>query len=181
MVSDFDEMMARKKEERSRGRRRRRNLRILRPLLPLSRGRARSGIPRPMMIAVRILLLALVLAACTPPPQSREFPRITFAHLPQIALNVGSVEVRNGYLSPAAAPNVEHLFPVSPAAAALEWARSRFRAAGGSEEARITLRRASVVEVPLARTGGVAGLFRVEQSERYDAVLDVKMEMTPLE
>lgn len=131
------------------------------------------------MITVRmsgILLLALV-AACTPPPQSREFPRITFAHLPPITLEVGRVEVRNGYRSPAEAPNVEHRFPVSPAAAALEWGRSRFRAAGGSGEARITLRQASVVEVPLARTGGVAGLFRIEQSERYDAVLDVKMEI----
>ena len=129
------------------------------------------------MRTVRILLVALVVAACTPPPQSREFPRITFAHLPQIALGVGRVEVRNDYLSPVAAPYVEHRFPVSPAAAILDWGRQRIRPAGGDGVARITLRRASVVEVPLARTGGVAGLFRIDQSERYDAVVDVKLEI----
>ena len=130
------------------------------------------------MRTIRILSLALVVAACAlPPPQSREFPRITFAHLPQIALDVSRVEVRNRYRSPVAVPNVEHRFPVSPAAAAMEWGRQRFRAAGESGVARITLRRASVVEVPLTRTGGVAGLFKIDQSERYDAVVDMKLEI----
>ena len=39
------------------------------------------------------------------------------------------------------------------------------------------MRRASVVEVPLSRSGGLEGMFRRDQSERYDAVIELKAEI----
>ena len=42
---------------------------------------------------------------------------------------------------------------------------------------RVVLRRASVVEVSLSRTGTFKSLSKREQSERYDAVIDVKAEI----
>jgi hypothetical protein len=42
-------------------------------------------------------------------------------------------------------------------------------AMGGPRRAVVTIRDASVQEVPLARTGGVKGAFTTDQTERYDA------------
>ena len=72
---------------------------------------------------------------------------------------------------------MEHEFPVSPAAVASNWGRDRLRAVGQSGVARVVVRRASVVEVPLKRTTGVTGAFTRDQSERYDAIIDMMVEL----
>jgi hypothetical protein len=80
------------------------------------------------------------------------------------------------YASPGVKPNVEHLFPVAPAAAAERWARERLRPVGAEGVAVVKIVQGSVVEVPLPRTQGVRGAFTTDQSERYDAVLEVSIE-----
>lgn len=124
-----------------------------------------------------LAFVAIVVAGCAAEVQKPGFPQISFAHLQPISLNVARVEVENLYVSPAARPNVEHEFPVSPAAVAMNWGRDRLRAAGASGVARVVVRRASVVEVPLKRSEGVKGLFTRDQSERYDAVIDMMAEI----
>ena len=124
-----------------------------------------------------LAFVAIVVAGCAAEVQKPGFPQISFAHLQPISLNVARVEVENRYVSPAARPNVEHEFPVSPAAVAMNWGRDRLRAAGASGVARVVVRRASVVEVPLKRSEGVKGLFTRDQSERYDAVIDMMAEI----
>jgi hypothetical protein len=124
-----------------------------------------------------LAFVAIVVAGCAAEVQKPGFPQISFAHLQPISLNVARVEVENRYVSPAARPNVEHEFPVSPAAVAINWGRDRLRAAGASGVARVVVRRASVVEVPLKRSEGVKGLFTRDQSERYDAVIDMMAEI----
>ena len=69
------------------------------------------------------------------------------------------------------------MISVSPAAVASNWGRDRLKAVGQSGVARVIVRRASVVEVPLKRTAGVKGAFTRDQSERYDAVIDMKVEI----
>lgn len=118
-----------------------------------------------------------LLAGCATDVERPGFPKISFAHLQPISLNVARIEVENRYVSPATRPNVEHEFPVSPAAAASNWGRDRLRAVGSSGVARVIVRRASVVEVPLKRTTGVKGAFTRDQSERYDAVIDMMVEL----
>ncbi|MGB0631832.1 MAG: hypothetical protein ACPGRZ_14170 [Alphaproteobacteria bacterium] len=124
-----------------------------------------------------LALVVIIVSGCATDVQKPGFPQISFAHLQPIALNVARVEVENRYLSPAARPNVEHEFPVSPAAVAMNWGRDRLRAAGAAGVARVIVRRASVVEVPLKRSEGVKGLFTRDQSERYDAVIDMMAEI----
>jgi hypothetical protein len=124
-----------------------------------------------------LAFVGIVVAGCAAEVQKPGFPQISFAHLQPISLNVARVEVENRYVSPAARPNVEHEFPVSPAAVAMNWGRDRLRAAGTSGVARVVVRRASVVEVPLKRSEGVKGLFTRDQSERYDAVIDMMAEI----
>ena len=127
--------------------------------------------------AACLALAAMIVAGCATEVEKPGFPQISFAHLQPIALNVARIEVENRYVSPASRPNVEHEFPVSPAAAAMNWGRDRLRAAGASGVARVVVRRASVVEVPLKRSEGVKGLFTRDQSERYDAVIDMMAEI----
>ena len=132
------------------------------------------------LVSFRVACLAFVavfVAGCATDVEKPGFPQISFAHLQPITLNVARVEVENRYVSPAARPNVEHEFPVSPAAAALNWGRDRLRAAGAAGVARVIVRRASVVEVPLERTGGLKGLFVKDQAERYDGRLTLAIEV----
>jgi len=124
-----------------------------------------------------ILAVVFLLTGCATEVQKPGFSQITFAHLQPISLNVARIEVENRYVSPATRPNVEHEFPVSPAAVASNWGRDRLRAVGQSGVARVVVRRASVVEVPLKRTTGVTGAFTRDQSERYDAIIDMMVEL----
>lgn len=123
------------------------------------------------------LAVVFLLTGCATEAQKPGFSQISFAHLQPISLNVARIEVENRYVSPATRPNVEHEFPVSPAAVASNWGRDRLRAVGQSGVARVVVRRASVVEVPLKRTTGVTGAFTRDQSERYDAIIDMMVEL----
>lgn len=124
-----------------------------------------------------LIAVVFLLAGCATEVQKPGFSQISFAHLQPISLNVTRIEMENRYISPATRPNVEHEFPVSPAAVASNWGRDRLRAVGASGVARVIVRRASVVEVPLKRTTGVTGAFTRDQSERYEAVIDMMVEL----
>jgi hypothetical protein len=119
--------------------------------------------------------LATLIGGCQEAPQREAFADLTFAHLGTIALDVAVVDVVRAYDPPMARPHVEHLFPVTPMAAAEHWAHDRLRAAGTTGRAVFTVREASVVESRLPQTGGLRGAFTTEQSERYDAVLSVQL------
>jgi hypothetical protein len=124
-----------------------------------------------------VIAAFLALAGCATEVQRPGFSRISFAHLQPISLNVARIEVENLYVPPATRPNVEHEFPVSPAAVASNWGRDRLRAVGQTGIARVIVRRASVIEVPLKRSTGVKGAFTRDQSERYDAIIDMAVEL----
>ncbi len=122
--------------------------------------------------------LSAGLAACETAPRSAEYPEITFNHLPRLNLDVARIDVVRAYRSPSAKPNVEHLFPVEPAAAAERWARQRLKAVGVTGSVRATVVSAAVVEVPLKRTTGLRGAFTTDQSERYEGAIEMKIELS---
>lgn len=126
---------------------------------------------RPIVLVFAVC--AGLVAGCASKVEAPAYPQISFAHLPGISLDVARVDVENAYVSPATAPNVEHRFPVSPSATALNWGRDRLKPAGGTGVVRVTVERASVVEVPLERTKGIRGAFTKDQSERYEGVITV--------
>ncbi len=123
-----------------------------------------------------VLVCVAGLAGCdSSPPPPPQFPELTFTHLPPIRLDVARIDVVRQYVLPGTKPNVEQLFPVLPAAVAERWAHDRLRAVGGNGIARVTIKQASVVEVPLRRTTGIVGMFTTDQAWRYDGVLDVSV------
>ena len=120
--------------------------------------------------------LALVVAACAPPPPP-PIPDLSYGHLGAIRLDVARFEIAVTYDPPLAAPNVEHIFPTTPAAAAERWALDRIQAVGDVGWARFIVREAGVTETALDPEGGLKGAFTDAQSERYEGVLDVVLEI----
>ncbi len=123
-----------------------------------------------------LCVLVLGLAGCETPVQPRAFPEITFAHLPTIALDVARIDLVRRYRPPLTPPNVEHEAPVPPMQAGARWVTDRLKAVGRSGRATVTIRQASIVERRLPRLGGLKGVFTTEQSERYDAVIEMTIE-----
>lgn len=123
-------------------------------------------------------LLAAALTACagTPPPTAR-YAELTYGHLAPISLDIARIEVVAEYKAPVRAPNVDHLFPVQPVAAAMRWGKDRLRPVGANGVARLIVTDAKVIESALPRKGGLTGAFTTEQTERYDATLEARLEI----
>ena len=121
-------------------------------------------------------LFALALLIGPASAQTR-FADITFTHKPPIKLDVARVEVVRAFQSPEAPPNVAHRFPIPPDRAVERWASDRLQPVGAGNLARVVIKQSSVIEVPLETRGGLVGFFKTEQSERYDAVLEVQVEV----
>ena len=107
----------------------------------------------------------------------KKFADMTFQHLAPLSLDVQRVEVVREYAAPGAKPNVDHLFPVPPADAVARWAQHRLNPVGRFRLARVVVKDASVIEVPLQKPGGFKSWFTTEQAERFDATLEVVVEI----
>lgn len=126
---------------------------------------------RPIRLAA--VLLALAAAACDMPAPQQRLPQLTYSHLTPYRLDVGRLELVDEFRPPMREPNIEHLMPVSPAAAAKRWAQDRLQPMGRDGTARFIVRNAAVTEVPLKVDSGVSGLFKKQQETRYEAGLEV--------
>ncbi len=127
---------------------------------------------------VWIAAVALLLAACSDAPPPTKFPQLTYSHLGAFVLDVSKIEIVDGFRSPLRPPNIEHLVPVSPATAARQWARDRLKSTGSSgRRAVFTIDNGAVTATSLKRKSGIRGALTVDQSERYDAVIAVRLEV----
>ncbi len=125
-----------------------------------------------------ILMVAISMGACAMPDPTVRFPDITFSHLAPIKLDVGAVDYSQTYVSPAKIPNVEHLFPLRPSVVARRWTDDRIEAVGAiSRIARVTLINAAVVGSTLDTTQGLKGAFTIDQAARYDATVEILIEI----
>ncbi len=120
---------------------------------------------------------ALVPAACSYDVRLQTLPEITFAHRPPLTLNVAAVETVSTHAASSDPARIEDRLPTPPEAALRRWAADRLRATGPSGLARFTITDASVTETRLPMTGGVVGLFRDDQAERYDAAAEATLEL----
>ncbi len=125
-----------------------------------------------------MIVAVFVAAGCSTPQPIPVLPDIRYTGLPPINLDVGSIAVESDYVAPFKSPNIEHVMPVSPEKLARTWAADRLRTVGsGSRTARFIIKDASVVETSLKTDGGFTGVFKKEQSERYEGKLDVVLEI----
>ncbi|MGE4280355.1 MAG: hypothetical protein AB7G62_12245 [Magnetospirillum sp.] len=120
---------------------------------------------------------ALALAACEAQPVVQKLPELSFADKRPFQLNVGQLEIVPEYQPTGRKPNVEHLMPLSPENATVRWAQDRLRPMGKSGFARVLIKDAKVVEVTLQTDTGFTGMFKDQQSERYEGSLDVAIQI----
>ncbi len=128
---------------------------------------------RPFVVAAA----ALALAACAsekPPPK---VVPLSFGNLPEIRLDVAELQIIPAYAPSKRRPQVEHLFHTTPQDALRNWAGAKIKAAGRTNRAMVVVRQASVIEVPLRVKKGIRGALTKEPSERYEAVLEVELEI----
>ena len=130
------------------------------------------------MLALGLIAIGLLAGCESAPPPRPIFPEVGFSHLPPLTFDASSVEVVNEYVAPLKRPNVEHEMPLRPAVAAERWAKDRVKAAGNSNRSvRVTVKNARVVESELKRTTGLRGMFTTDQAQRYDAELEMLIEV----
>lgn len=135
-----------------------------------------AKIMRPLVVAAAATV-ALTLAACAtekPPPKVEP---LSFGNLPEIRLDVAELQIIPAYAATKRRPQVEHLFHTLPQDALQNWARAKVMAAGRTNRAMVVVRQASVIEVPLKTKKGVRGALTKEPSERYEAVVEVELEI----
>lgn len=125
--------------------------------------------------AALILLLALAACAATPPRQN--FPELTYGHHGAINLDVARIEFVTTYAPPLRAPNAEHRSPANPIVVMERWTRDRLRAVGTEGVARVVLTNAAIVETPLKVPGGLQGMFTTDQGTRYNATIEVEIQI----
>ena len=123
------------------------------------------------------LLLLAPLAGCETSPQRPNFPDIRFSQEPRLRLDVAAVELEDDFHPSFRAPNVEHLFPIPPERAMENWARDRLEATGTTRRARVHIVDASVKETELPRTKGLTGAFTTDQAQRYDATVEMSIDL----
>jgi hypothetical protein len=124
------------------------------------------------------LALAAGLGGCAGrAPPTRQFAEITFRQFAPLRFRAGRVDIISEYVAPRAAPNVEHLFPVTLSTMAERWGFDRLSAGGGELTARFAIVEASVIETSLPRTQGLRATFKIEQSERYDGRLIARLDL----
>lgn len=123
------------------------------------------------------LLLVLVLGGCSSTPPAPRYPELTYGHYGVIGLDVASIEFVSLYQPPKQPPHVEHLSPANPVSALERWSNDRLRAVGRDGFARVVVSNASIIETPLKTTGGVRGWFTTDQEARYDAVIEVEIQV----
>jgi hypothetical protein len=124
-----------------------------------------------------LAFLTILLAACAPSADLPEPVGLAYLANKPLRLNVARVEVIKKYQSSATPPHVENNFPVPPVAMLQQWVQDRLLPVGKTGYATVTIEEASVIESSLKGTPGFKGMFTVDQSERYDANMSVKIEI----
>ena len=74
-------------------------------------------------------------------------------------------------------PNIEHIAPISPGASAERWASDILIPTGDQLEAQFVITSGSIIESALKTQKGFKGIFAIEQSKRYTATVNVRLEI----
>ena len=119
-----------------------------------------------------------LLAGCSTSVKRTTWPDITFQHRSSIGLRVSEVLFEDAAAAESVAPparDIRYALPVSPVIAMERWSQERLEPFGGAGRARVTLLENRFVETPLDLTDGVEGVFTVDQSERYEGAMAVRV------
>ena len=134
--------------------------------------------PRPKIkLLFLVSFLSCTLLSCKTNNINSTTPELTFSHLPDIRINVANIVVFNEYKMPFKKPNIEHLAPISPGASVERWVSDILIPVGDELDAQFVIKSGSIIESELTTQKGLKGIFAIEQSKRYTATIDVRLEI----
>jgi hypothetical protein len=117
------------------------------------------------------------LTACQTTLSNQNFPTMTFKYLPPIKLVVSKIELVSNAKPSLDAPHVGHKLPVSPEKAMLQWMNDRLLVAGNKNVARLIIMRADAHEINLKLDKSITGIFKNQQSHRFEAFVEARLEI----
>lgn len=130
----------------------------------------------PLRMIGAALAALLLVSACAGSPPAAIGPRApSFEAQPPIRLDIASISVDSRYQEPGRAPNVEHLYDVTPETTARAWAAARIVGVGTRGTATLTVFDGSVISETLPKKGGLTGMFGDQQDVRLTARLKARL------
>jgi len=120
---------------------------------------------------------AVMLSGCFTSQVRDEWPPLSYGAALPVTVSAARIDVIDAYRPPMGAPNVDHLFKVTPSQAAQELARRQIAAGGSSHILRVIVDEASVRREALPQERGMFSLFTSEPDERFDARVALRFEL----
>lgn len=138
-----------------------------------------AGLNLASLPAAGAALVALMLvSACTAEPPAPSGPKpVSFEAQPPLRLDIASITVESRYQSPGRAPNLEHLYSVTPVSTARAWAASRLVGVGPRGTAVLTVLEGSVISEDLPKKGGLTAVFGDQRDVRMTARLRARLDV----
>ena len=127
-----------------------------------------------------VFWVVAALSACQTTPSPSDYAHIVFGHKGTFSLAAQELVIKQEYMSPAQAPNVEHIFPIPPSLTAEQWALDRLRASGVQDNSRLvyTVLEASVIEEKIAPGEETfESFFRKDPTEAYTGKIRVNLSL----
>lgn len=120
---------------------------------------------------------ALMLSGCFTSQVRDEWPPLSYQAAAPVTVSAARIDIVDAYRPPMGAPNVDHLFKVTPSQAAQELARRQIVAGGSSHLLRVIVDEASVRRETLPQEKGMFSLFSSEPDEKFDARVALRFEL----
>ena len=132
----------------------------------------------PLKQAVAVVLTTLLLGACGSSPEPVVPRDVAFAVTEALSVDATSVDVQFMNVPPREYPHVGHRSPVTFEDASRKWIGTRFHLTGNAAIAlRIIFKKGDITEELLPVKTGIAGTFKKEQAGKYEARLEVALEL----
>ena len=123
------------------------------------------------------IMVFMILAACQTNISQQKFPTMTFQNLSQIKLMVNNIKVISKIKIDLTPSNVAHKLPITPEKAIIQWARDCLSIAGNKNTARMIIIDAKAREISLDLDEGLTGIFKNQQSHRFEAIIKARLEI----
>ena len=124
-----------------------------------------------------LIFTICMLTACQTTLNQQNLPTMTFKYLPAIKLMVSDIKLISNNKRSVDEPHVVYKLPVPPGKALIQWAKDRLLIGGNTNTARMIIIRADAHKIKLGLDRSLAGIFKNQQSHRFEIFIEVRLEI----
>lgn len=127
---------------------------------------------------VAAIVLSVFLSSCSSSPEPVVPKDVAFSIDAVLKVDATSLDVQFVDVPPREYPHVGHRSPVTFEDASRKWVSSRFQLTGNTASAlRVIFKKGDITEELLPVKTGIAGTFKKEQAAKYEARVEVVLEL----